>query len=34
LNDIAAAHLERADAELFGQFVDRGFHRQKCFGRP
>ena len=25
LDDIAAAHLERADAKLFCQFVDRGF---------
>ena len=30
LDDIAAAHLERADAELFGQFVDRGFDGDQC----
>ena len=26
LDDVAAAHLERADAKPLGQFVDRGFH--------
>ena len=29
LDDVAAAKFVRADAELLGQFVDRGFHREQ-----
>ena len=34
LDHIAAAHLERVDAELLGQLVDRGFDRDSVCGRP